>query len=86
MIRAHHVLWLSPSPPAERSADPVAGAVGSQAVIAAKDLEVWASEVPADSLAGVFDVSHVGDVGHVACVAARGSAEPAVEDFLHLRG
>jgi hypothetical protein len=43
-----HVVWLSPSPPAARSAQRVADALMGRAVIAPKDLEVWAPELPAD--------------------------------------
>lgn len=45
---AHRVVWLSPSPPAERSAAGVAQLVGTQAVIAPKNLEVWRSPPPAE--------------------------------------
>ena len=45
---AHHVIWLSPSPPAEPSVAGVAEVVQTQAVIAPKDLEVWRSPPPAE--------------------------------------
>ena len=35
------VMWLSPSPPAERSAELVACALGDAAEVAARDLEIW---------------------------------------------
>lgn len=46
--RIPRVVWLSPSPPAERSVERVARIVGAQAVIAPRDLEVWGAEVPSD--------------------------------------
>lgn len=41
------VIWLSPSPPAERAAEPVASLLGDRAVIAPTDLEIYGAEVPA---------------------------------------
>jgi pimeloyl-ACP methyl ester carboxylesterase len=47
-VQADDVVWLSPSSPAERSAERVAEALTERAVIAPKDLEVWAPEIPDD--------------------------------------
>ena len=48
-VAVHRVIWLSPSPPAERSAAAgVAEILRSRAVVAAKNLEVWNSPPPVE--------------------------------------
>ena len=42
------VIWVSPSPPAARSAEGVAKVAGERVVIAPKDLEVWRSPPPVE--------------------------------------